>query len=167
MNDANYAASTLMFCGPVFTTEAKDTKPEWASIEQWKKRYGKSYSTTLRRYVQFGPDCPMAMLISTPLWMQTPSDQEGRCRHCVPSPIFARRFSQVTASQLLRQVDLSTRRRRGGPVGDFRIVLTDDRGERHTFRGEAFFAQHYVETLFSYVGPFGANGRIFVPSRPV
>ena len=62
-----------MFCGPVFSGEAKDTKPEWASIEGLKKRYGKSYSTTLRRYVQFGPDCPMAMLVSTPLWMESPT----------------------------------------------------------------------------------------------
>ncbi len=83
MDAANYAASTLMFCGPVFTTEAKDTKPEWASIEGLKKRYRKSYSTTLRRYVQFGPDCPIAMLVITPLWMERPPDQEGRCRHFV------------------------------------------------------------------------------------
>jgi len=165
--EANYAASALMFCGPVFATEAKDTKPGWASIEELKKRYKKSYSTTLRRYVQFGPDCPMAMLVSTPQWMEKPADQENRCRHFVPSPVFARRFSQVTASQLIRQVDLSIRRRRGGPVGDFSVVLTDDRGEGHEFRGESFFAQHYIETLFSHVRSLAAKGRIFVPSRSV
>ena len=64
--EANFGASALMFCGPLFTGEARDTKPGWASVEELKKRYGKSYSTTLRRYVQFGPEVPMAMLTSTP-----------------------------------------------------------------------------------------------------
>ncbi len=35
--EANYAASTLMFCGRLFTQEARDTKPEWASVEELKK----------------------------------------------------------------------------------------------------------------------------------
>ena len=117
--EANYAASTLMFCNPIFATEAKDAKPGWASIEELKKRYKKSYSTTLRRYqrsVRTGLSDGDAR--QHPAMDGETYDQENRCRHFVPSPVFARRFSQVTASQLIRQVDLSTRRRRGGPVGD-------------------------------------------------
>ena len=56
--EANFGASALMFCGPVFTEEARDTKPEWSAVEELKKRYRKSFSTTLRRYVEFGPGVP-------------------------------------------------------------------------------------------------------------
>ena len=45
------------------------------------------------------------------------------------------------------------------------MELTDDRGDGHAFRGESFFAQHYIETLFVHVGPLGAKGKIFIPSQ--
>jgi hypothetical protein len=165
--EANYAGSAFMFCGPVFGKEAKDTRPQWETITELQKRYRKSLSATLRRYVQFGPDCPMAMLVSTPLWMEKPDDQETRCRHFVPSPLFAARFSHIKADDLLHNVDQWARMRRGGPVADFTMALADDRGERHEFRGEAFFAHHYIETLFTYVGPSNGKGRVFIPGREV
>lgn len=165
--EANYAASALMFCGPVFGKEAKDTQPEWASVEGLKKRYRKSYSTTLRRYVQCGPDCPMAMLVSTPLWMDKPDDQVTRCRHFVPSPSFAFRFDSVTPEQMMSHVDQWARRRRGGIVADFTFRLKDDRGDGYEFRGQSFFARHYLETLFVCLGPMGTDERIFVPADVV
>jgi len=160
--EANYAASALMFCGPIFTNEAKDTEPQWESIAALKKRYGKSYSTTLRRYVEFGPECPMAMLVSTPDWMEKPDDQETRCRHFVRSPAFASRFSGVTSDQLIQHLDRWARRRRGGIVADFTFSLKDDRGDRHEFRGQSFFAKHYLETLFVHLRPMNTGGRIIL-----
>ena len=62
--EANYGASALMFCGRRFTEEAKETQPEWASVHALVRRYGKSISTTLRRYVGSGPDRAMAMFVS-------------------------------------------------------------------------------------------------------
>ena len=53
----------MMFCGPVFSKEAKDTYPSWSSVAALKGRYGKSYVTTLRRYVEHGPDHPMVLLV--------------------------------------------------------------------------------------------------------
>ena len=57
--EANYTASTLMFCGELFTTEARDTKPEWASVEELKKRYRKNLpnnTTPLRSIRSSLPD---------------------------------------------------------------------------------------------------------------
>jgi len=149
--EANYGASALMFCGPVFTKESRDTNPQWAAVEELKKRYRKSYSTTLRRYVQFGPAVPMAMLTSTPSWADQPSDQDTRCRHFVPSPSFAEMFSRITAEQLRERVDVNSRQRRGGLIADITLCLKDDNGTKHEFRAESFFNSYYVQTLFVHL----------------
>lgn len=146
--EANRGASALMFCGPVFTKESRDTKPEWAVIEKLKERYDKSFSTTLRRYIEFGPKVPMVMLTSTASWADQPSDQKTRCRHFVPSPSFVEMFSEVTAEQLREQVDVNSKRRRGGLIADFTLCLKDDNGTKHEFRAESFFNSYYVQTLF-------------------
>jgi len=162
--EANYGASALMFCGPVFTEEARDTKPVWASVEELKKRYGKSYSTTLRRYVQFGPEVPMAMLVSTPSWKDLPSDQNTRCRHFVPSPSFEEMFSIITLERLRRQVDVHSTRRRGGLVADFTLCLEDDNGTRHEFRAQSFFNTHYLQTLFVHLANVSSK-KIVLPGN--
>jgi len=82
-NEANYGASALMFGGSMFTKEALDTVPGWDSIKLLQKRYKKSLVTTTRRYVGFSHNIPMAVVISTPLWMEKPEEQNDRIRHLV------------------------------------------------------------------------------------
>ncbi|HEA67426.1 MAG TPA: hypothetical protein ENI07_11470 [Desulfobacterales bacterium] len=94
--DANYGASGLMFGGEVFTRDALDTKPEWDSIDALKKAYKTSWVTTLRRYVEFSRDIPMALTVSTPWWEIKPDDQEHRCRHFIKSGAFKIQFSVIT-----------------------------------------------------------------------
>jgi len=146
--EANYGASAMMFCGHVFTSETHDAPPEWATVQALSKRYGKSMSTTLRRFVQFGPDLPMAMLVSTPSWMPKPQDQITRSRHLVISKRFAAEFSSVTPAELVDNVNSHAVRRKGGPVADFTCCLANDNGELQEFRGETFFNTHYLQTLF-------------------
>jgi len=162
--EANFGASALMFCGPVFTKEARDTKPEWAAVEDLKRRYGKSFSTTLRRYVGFGPEVPMAMLTSTPPWANKPSDQQNRCRHFVPSRSFECMFSQITQEQLRGQIDAHATHRRGGLVADFTLPLQDDNGRKHEFRAQSFFNRYYLQTLFVHVAEIKSR-RIVLPGN--
>ncbi len=162
-NEANYGASSLMFCGQVFTAETRDMPKEWASVAYLKNRYKRSWVTTLRRYVKHGQDHPMAMLISTPFWLLKPDDQKKRWRHYVISHEFRRQFSSVTPESLLKEVDDNTRRRIGGPVGDFTCGLRDDNGTVHQFRGESFFNRHYILTLFVQTRE-SLSTRIIVPS---
>lgn len=162
--EANYAASALMFCGPVFGKEARDTKPEWAAVEELKKRYGKSYSTTLRRYVEFGPQVPMALLVSTLPWADQPSDQDTRSRHFVVSPSFGHMFSNITQEHLRRRVDASSPRRHGGLVLDVTLHLRDDNGSNHEFRAQSFNNSYYLQTLFVYVAEITSK-RIILPGN--
>ncbi len=160
--EANYGASALMFCGPVFTGEARDTAPEWATIVQFKKRYGKSLLTSLRRYVEHGPDHSMAMLVSTPFWKDQPEDQPERWRHFVPSPQFARRFPVVIPEDITRLVDEHSTKRIGGPVANFTCPLMDCNGERYEFRGESFYNRHYILTLLVELRKLAAT-RVVMP----
>jgi hypothetical protein len=104
----------------------------------------------------------MVMLVSTPWWKIQPTDQESRVRHFVPSPSFRRQFASVMPDALLDDVDLNTRQRKGGPVGDFSCCLSDVNGQPYEFRGECFFNRHYILTLLVCIGTLG-KGRIIVP----
>ncbi|MCY2926288.1 MAG: hypothetical protein NT031_12760, partial [Planctomycetota bacterium] len=79
--EANYGASGLMFCGARFQSEARDVSLDWSGVDILCKRYGKSITTTLRRFVQWGHDHPMVMLVSTPSWKEAPEGQTERWRH--------------------------------------------------------------------------------------
>jgi hypothetical protein len=159
--EANYAASELMFCGGVFAREAADVEPNWANARKLASRYEKSLTTTLRRFVEHGPDVAMAMLVSTPYWTEKPADQPHRWRHFVRSPRFEHQFSGIGADALLRLVDTHSSERRGGPVADFICTLWDDDRVERGFHGESFFNRHDLLTLF--VETPRRTGRIVVP----
>lgn len=144
--EANYAASALMFCGPIFTEESYGTKKEWASIKELQKRYGRTITTTLRRYVEHGPDHPMAMLVGAPYWKVTP-DQKERCRHFVKSEKFEKQFGDLKLESILDEVDKNCAHRRGGPVADFKCSLDDNNGDAHEFHVEAFYNRHDLLTF--------------------
>lgn len=145
--EANYGASALMFGGRIFTEEALDTRPEWASVQMLVKRYKKSLVTTLRRYVGFSHDIPMLMMVSTPWWLEIPSDQLNACRHIVYSPSFLRKFGEIETESLVALINSNNSKRRGGIVGNFEFVIDDLNDNRCEFRAECFFNRYYVLTM--------------------
>jgi len=161
--EANYGASELMFCGPSFREDARDVAPTWPNVEVLAKRYGKSKTATLRRFVEHGPDLPMVMLVSTPYWKEKPPDQVNRCRHYVPSRQFAQRFSSIHPDALLELVDGHSQQRTGGPVADFACALHDDDGRQHEFHAVSFFNRYYILSLFAR-GSGRRVRRIVVPN---
>lgn len=150
--EANYAASGLLFCGEVFSNDARDTQPCWKSIELLRRRYRKNWVPTARRYVEKGPDHPMLLLVSTASWNPRPADQPGRVRHFVSSPSFETRFPDPDPEALRQAVDGNTQKRRGGPVGQFNWRLLDRNEEPHVFHAECFYNTYYIITLFVLQG---------------
>jgi len=146
-SEANYGASALMFGGNLFTKEALDTKPNWESVKSLQKRYKKSFVVTLRRYIEFSHKIPMAMIVSTPWWMEIPNDQNNRCRHFIASDTFKNKFGKINPTDILNIIDAHTTKRRGGIVANFEMDLIDLNGDRHTFYSESFFNRHYILTL--------------------
>ena len=161
-SEASLAASGLMFCGPVFTADARDVSMEWAGVMTLKRRYKKSCTTTLRRFVERGPEHPMVMMVSTPSWEDTPEGQDERWRHFVPSPLFAERFGSVLPRNILGEVDSHAAQRRGGPVADFVMHLRADHGTLHGFHVETFYNQYDNLTLCVALAP-GKVTRVIVP----
>jgi len=149
--EAHYGAHALMFGGDVFTKYALDTTPEWNSIKMLKNEYRTSYVTTLRRYVQFGHNIPMALMVSTAWWMEKPDDQENRCRHFIPSDIFKIQFAVISKEIILRDIYDNTTKRRGGPVGEFTLCYPDVNGDLHEFYAESFFNQYDILTLLVHI----------------
>ena len=135
-----------MFCGPVFTKESYDTKKEWASIARLKKRYGRTYATTLRRYVEHGHDYPMAMLVSRPYW-KVDSDQKERYRHFVKSEKFEMQFGHLLPEEILDELDKNCKICRGGPVANFACSFDDNNGDAHEFHIEAFNTTYDILTF--------------------
>jgi len=150
-NEANYGASALMFGGVVFTKDALDTKPDWSSIDLLSKKYKKSLVTTLRRYVQFSHNIPMAMMVSTPWWKEFQKGQEHPWRHFIPSRRFEIEFSHVTPSEIHEQIRSNVRYRSGGQVGDFDFCVIDIKGEGHVFHATSFYNQHDLLTLIVHI----------------
>lgn len=161
-NEANYGASALMFCGHVFTEEARNTTKEWASVEALANRYKKSLTTTLRRYVEHSHEHPMAMLVSTAYWDIKPTDQLERWRHFVRSQKFLEEFRNVTPEKILDSLDNNCKMRRGGPVADFTFSLSDDNGVVHAFHAESFYNTHDILTFVCKVGK-RTSKRVIVP----
>lgn len=145
--EANYCASELMFCGNVFKKEACEVGKNWESVALLKKRYGKSWTTTLRRYVEHGHDHAMVMLVSTPYWKVKPADQPERWRYFIKSKKFIKQFSNIKPEQVLTKLDDNSNIRRGGIVADFTFPLIDDNGVLHEFHAESFYNTHYLLTL--------------------
>jgi hypothetical protein len=147
-DEANFTAGRLLFLGNRFTQDARDIPPTIAGVKSLAKRYGASLTTTLRRYVEQGPEIAMAMLVSTPAWSQQPDDQPHRWRHFVPSARFSGLFPDASADEFRVLVDKHARYRKGGPVAEFGFGLLDARSERHEVGAWSFNNQHYLLTLF-------------------
>jgi len=165
-NEANYGASALMFCGPIFTKEACDTTKEWVSVKALANRYKKSLTTTLRRYVEHGHNHPMLMLVSTPYWRSKPTDQPERWRHFVRSKKFMEQFSNVRPSDVLVAVDANSNDHRRWQVANFIFVLNDDNGVSHEFHVESIDNTHDLLTLCVQIQKCTAK-RIIVPNSSI
>lgn len=161
--EANFAGAGLMFCGKRFTEEAADTAPSWETIEALADRFGRTKTTTLRRYAEFGPNSIMAAMIGTPAWKFDADYEAGSCRHFVVSLKFGQRFSGVNATKLFEEVNAHCKRQRGGKVANFELCLTDDNGEPHEFLAVAFCNTHDLLVLLVHRNKLSPGGTIVVP----
>jgi hypothetical protein len=163
--EANYAGGCLMFCGNYFTRETMDTMPCWATVDAMAERYGRTKTATLRHYVRFGPDHPMAVIIGTPWWKQGGDHEPGSWRHFVSSYGFARQFSNANADYLNGTVNQNTKEQYGGQVASFTLPLADDDGIEHEFLAEAFFNRYDLLMMFVHLRKLNSRGVIVVPEQ--
>ena len=161
--EANFGAGRLLFLRDRFTVEARDLPLTLASIQKLHGDFGNTLSSTLWRFVEtVGIERPIVGVISChPHAARRPADFDPTqpCRHCIQSPAFALRFSQLTEVELFRAIGSYCSPKNGGPIGTAELILTDDNGDEHLFAFESFFIRYKAPgigealTIGAYLSP--------------
>ena len=153
--EANFAAGRLLFLRQLFVEEARSLPVSIDSVRQLHRRFGNTLSSTLYRFVEAAETPTVGMISGHPhpsRWAQGFNPAEP-CRHFIRSPAFVRQFSDTVESKLFAQVAGYCGAQRGGLLGESGLVLTDRRGEAHSFQFATFFNSYDALTLGSYVRP--------------
>lgn len=154
--EANFAAGRLLFLRERFSEEARSLEINFDSIQQLKKVYGNTMSTTLYRYVEsVGEDLPVVGVITDHphiLKRSKTFDCEQPCRHVVQSSAFAATFGSITEKELFQAIAGYCGSQRGGYLGNTELILDDDNGDPHRFYFETFFNSWDSLTLGVYLG---------------
>lgn len=147
--EANYAGGQLIFLASRFLDEANDLPMSFESIQDLKKTFENTISSTLWRFVEEAhSETPMVGIISgNPNRPDDDFDPEAPCKHVIESPSYRKRFGNTTERSLFAILSSYCRPARGGPLGEKTTILTDRNGEPHEFRFESFSNRYSVLTL--------------------
>ena len=155
--EANFAAGRLLFLGERFTEEARSLDPSIKVIQELRKVFGNTLSTTLYRFIESaGVELPIVGMISGhPHASRRPDDFDpsAPCPHFIQSPAFARQFGRTSEAELFSAVAGYCGAQGGGPLGEDDLILTDENGDRHRFFFETFFNRYDALTLGKYLHP--------------
>lgn len=142
---ANYGAGRLLF----FQAQLRDfislSTPNFALVQEIKKRYGNTLTSSLWRMIE-ALDVPALGLVGPPPWEVVATGAEP-CRYFIRSTTFIEQFANVTELQACGLLQTCSSYRRGGPIADDDVMLVDDCGQKHIFHLESFFNRHEALTL--------------------
>lgn len=155
--EANFAAGRLLFLRDRFANEARSMSPTFGTIDQLRKTFGNTLSTTLYRFVEsVGDENPVVGMITChPHPDRWPFDHDpaNPCKHVIQSKAFQARFARVTEIELFGALAQYCASKRGGVIGQTELILSDDNGDPHRFHFETFYNRYDALTLGVYVGP--------------
>jgi hypothetical protein len=151
--EANYGAGRLLFLQERFDRVAWDTKLNFRAIKRIADDFGNSMTSTLWRSVE-AMDIPALGVVSQhPHYIDSTFNPNSPCRYFVRSRKFEEKFAGVTEMQVFQIMQRLCNFRKGGPIGNDEIALSDDRGEPHLFSFESFSNTYEVLTLILYLRP--------------
>jgi hypothetical protein len=149
--EANYGAGQLLFLRNRFVEEARASTIGFDTVQDLKKRFGNTLTTTLWRYVEsVFPDRPMFGVVSVhphPDHRPRNFDPRDPCRYFIRSVAFAAQFPQVSEIEVFAILTSYCAPRRGGPLGEHEFQLADANGDVQLFTTETFFNRHEALTL--------------------
>jgi hypothetical protein len=158
-SEANYTAGQLLFMLGRFTSDALDSNTSLKSVRQLSKRFGNTITSTLWRFVEEAHhDLPLVGLVTPdPFKVENlaPTPHHPR-QYCIESPEFKRKFSNVTEQYLMSLVNSYINHRRGGPLGEAEIALSDNNGDSHIFYFDTWSNGYSYLTLGLYKRPRAA-----------
>jgi len=149
--EANYGAGQLLFLRNRFVEEARGSAVSFEVVQELKKRFGNTMTTTLWRYVESAfPDRAIVGIVSAhphPRFRSDDFNPLDPCRYFIRSNAFATRFPHVTEIDMFAILEGYCAPRRGGPLGTDEFTLTDANGDLQLFTTETFFNRHDALTL--------------------
>ncbi|WP_434725464.1 ImmA/IrrE family metallo-endopeptidase [Mesorhizobium sp. RIZ17] len=151
--EANYGGRRLLFLGGRFRPEALDCSFEWKSIEQLRKRYGNTLTTTLWQMVcERDPDFPAFGVVSRHPYHRDICEKAGidNVAYFPRSKALAEHFPGITTEVAYSAIcDHATSRKRG-PVGEGESIFCDANGEPHIFWLHSFSNTYDLLTYCIY-----------------
>ena len=151
--EANYGGRHLLFLGGRFRPEAQDVPFDWKSIEQLRKRYGNTLTTTLWQMVcERDPDFPAFGVVSRHPYHKDICEKAGvgKVAYFPRSKAFALQFPGVTADIAYSAICSHASTRKRGPVGEGESVFCDRNGEPHIFWLHSFSNTYDLLTFGVY-----------------
>jgi hypothetical protein len=153
--EANYGAGQLLFLRRRFIEEALGSAPSVALVKSLKKTFGNTYASTLWRLVETaGANLPLLGVIHYhphSRYQSNEFDLANPCRHFIRSDAFAAQFSTVSEQDVFTLISEYVTPRKGGPLGDTKVILIDDNANEHEFFFETFGFVHECLTLGAHI----------------
>jgi hypothetical protein len=149
--EANYGAGQLLFLRERFASEVLDSAPSVDLVLKLAKSFGNTNASTLWRMIEAaGSERPMLGIMHYhphPRFASDKNDPANPCRHFIRSDAFATQFSATDELKVFELISAYIQPRKGGPVGNETVLVTDDNGDQHEFAFETFKFHHECLTL--------------------
>lgn len=149
--EANYGSGQLLFLRERFVAEALSSAPTVELVRSLAKTFNNTNASTLWRLVEtIGRDRPILGVMHfhpAPRFASEKNDPSNPCRHFIRSDAFASMFSAVTEIAVFERITKYIEPKKGGPVGEAAVILTDDNGDKHEFVFETYNFVHECLTL--------------------
>lgn len=155
--EANYGAGRMLFFQDQFREFVSGSEPTFELIKSATKRYGNTMTSTLWRLVE-AMDVPALGLVGPHPRGKGAADRETQeCRYFIRSRAFIEQFASITEQEACNVLRANASYRRGGPIANDEVTLSDDRGQKQMFHLESFYNGHEALTIFTHKGPLLAR----------
>jgi hypothetical protein len=158
--EANFGSGRLLFLQEQFELAARDSKCCMEEIRALGHAFGNSITSTLWRFVELRNDPVLGVVSQHPRYTDESFDPQQPCRYFIRSASFAKTFSGVGETTIFQLMRTKCSWRKFGPIADDEVELTDDNGDKHFFRFEAFHNRH--ETLGVFVHRHAVETKVTV-----
>lgn len=148
--EANFGAGRLLFMQDKFKQRVLDSAPSIKTVQELKKLFSNSLTSTLWRYVEQNDRIMVGVVSAHPHYRPDDFDPAAPCRYFISSSGFAKKFGNVTETDVFNCIDSYCSWKKKGPLGEEEVVLTDCVGVQHVFHFETFSNQYDALTLGYY-----------------
>jgi hypothetical protein len=148
--EANYGAGRLLFPHQTMSAMISASAPSMAHVKTIATHFTNTITSSLWRYVEYSERSSFGIVGAHP--HHKPVDA-APIEYFIRSRRFAAEFPSITEDILFGLIRGYCSYKKTGPLGTGDLILSDVRGDSHTFRAETFGNSYHVLTLAVHVQP--------------